>query len=110
MKGLSDVLVVFIPHPSPPDPAFLVRLRTYPQHTCDWLPLLRSRPGGVHRRDIVRSPKSDKTLKHCRLSIANCQLPVSFVSLLRLLHCQSSTYKAPSTNRQSAIENRQCIK
>jgi len=36
----------------------LARLRTYPQHTRAWLPLLRSRPGGVHRRSVVRSPKS----------------------------------------------------
>src|SRR6185295_13469389 len=41
----------------------LARLRTYPQHTRAWLPLLRSRPGGVHRRCVVRSPKSDNLSK-----------------------------------------------
>ena len=39
-----------------------VRLRTYPQHTLPLLPLLRSRPGGVHKASVVRSPKSDKPL------------------------------------------------
>ena len=49
----------------------LARLRTYPQHTCAWLPLLRSRPGGVHRRGVVRSPKSDNLSK--TFSILNCR-------------------------------------
>jgi len=44
-------------------PFDLARLRTYPQHTRAWLPLLRSRPGGVHRRSVVRSPKSDNLSK-----------------------------------------------
>src|SRR5437660_11874153 len=48
------------------------RLRTYPQHTLSLLPLLRSRPGGVHKTSVVRSPKSDEQLKHCRLPNANC--------------------------------------
>src|SRR5260370_14328404 len=52
----------------------LVRLRTYPQHTLPLLPLLRSRPGGVHKAIVVRSPKSDNSLKHCQLPIANCRL------------------------------------
>src|SRR5438552_2223343 len=51
----------------------LTRLRTYPQHTLSLLPLLRSRPGGVHKTSVVRSPKSDEQLKHCRLPNANCQ-------------------------------------
>src|SRR6185436_4255164 len=51
----------------------LVRLRTYPQHTRAWLPLLRSRPGGVHRCYVVRSPKSDETLEHFHLAISNCR-------------------------------------
>src|SRR5439155_24062627 len=51
-----------------------VRLRTYPQHTLSLLPLLRSRPGGVHKTSVVRSPKSDNSLKHCRLSIVDCRL------------------------------------
>src|SRR5437667_12515836 len=50
------------------------RLRTYPQHTLSMLPLLRSRPGGVHKTSVVRSPKSDDSLKHCRLSIVDCGL------------------------------------
>src|SRR5712691_6701894 len=37
----------------------LARLRTYPQHTLPLLPLLRSRPGGVRKASVVRSPKSD---------------------------------------------------
>src|SRR4026207_515267 len=52
----------------------LARLRTYPQHTCAWLPLLRSRPGGVHRRGVVRSPKSDNLSSHCRFPIVDFQL------------------------------------
>jgi len=47
-------------------PFELARLRTYPQHTRAWLPLLRSRPGGVHRHYVVRSPKSDNLSKHLR--------------------------------------------
>ena len=49
-------------HPSSlrPHPFKLARLRTYPQHTLPLLPLLRSRPGGVHKASVVRSPKSDK--------------------------------------------------
>ena len=52
----------------------LARLRTYPQHTLPLLPLLRSRPGGVHKASVVRSPKSDKerSLNDCQLSIADC--------------------------------------
>src|SRR5712691_6400700 len=52
-------------HPSSlrPHPFDLARLRTYPQHTRAWLPLLRSRSGGVHRRCVVRSPKSDNLSK-----------------------------------------------
>src|SRR5437667_6597025 len=47
------------------------RLRTYPQHTLSLLPLLRSRPGGVHKTSVVRSPKSDNSLKHSRLSLVD---------------------------------------
>src|SRR3989442_8996542 len=50
------------------------RLRTYPQHTLSLLPLLRSRPGGVHKTSIVRSPKSDMPLEHRRLRIT--KLPI----------------------------------
>ena len=46
----------------------LARLRTYPQHTLPLLPLLRSRPGGVHKASVVRSPKSDKSFP-----IADCR-------------------------------------
>src|ERR1044072_9419895 len=61
----------FIPHPSALIPAFdVARLRTYPQHTLPLLPLLRSRPGGVHKASVVRSPKSDKLSKtRARVSI-----------------------------------------
>jgi len=48
-----------------------VRLRTYPQHTLSLLPLLRSRPGGVHKTSVVRSPKSDKSILDCRLPIVD---------------------------------------
>src|ERR1051325_1424367 len=41
----------------------VARLRTDPQHTPPLLPLLRSRPGGVHKASVVRSPKSDKLSK-----------------------------------------------
>src|SRR5882672_6459944 len=57
----------FIPHP-----VDLARLRTYPQHTRAWLPLLRSRPGGVHRHYVVRSPKSDN-LSKTRTGILVCR-------------------------------------
>ncbi len=40
----------------------MARPRTFPQHTLPLLPLLRSRPGGVHKASVVRSPGSDKTL------------------------------------------------
>jgi len=36
----------------------LARPRTFPQHTLPLLPLLRSRPGGVHKACVVRSPGS----------------------------------------------------
>ncbi len=52
----------------------LARLRTYPQHTRAWLPLLRSRPGGVHRHYVVRSPKSDNLSKRFRFPIGDCHL------------------------------------
>src|SRR5215216_5746930 len=39
----------------------LARPRTFPQHTLPLLPLLRSRPGGVHKASVVRSPGSDKS-------------------------------------------------
>src|SRR5690242_3777321 len=39
--------------------AELARPRTFPQHTLPLLPLLRSRPGGVHKASVVRSPGSD---------------------------------------------------
>src|SRR5437667_10105692 len=58
------------------------RLRTYPQHTLSLLPLLRSRPGGVHKTSVVRSPKSDNSLKHCRLSIVDCRLSIVDCRLL----------------------------
>src|SRR5207302_5923479 len=61
-----------------------VRLRTYPQHTLSMLPLLRSRPGGVHKTTVVRSPKSDEPLKHCRLPNANCRLVFRFFELSNL--------------------------
>src|SRR6185369_800684 len=50
----------------------LARPRTFPQHTLPLLPLLRSRPGGVHKACVVRSPGSDK------LPIADFQLPILF--------------------------------
>src|SRR6185503_10876780 len=46
----------------------LARPRTFPQHTLPLLPLLRSRPGGVHKACVVRSPGSDKKLNR-RLSM-----------------------------------------
>src|ERR1041384_4662970 len=50
----------------------LARPRTFPQHTLPLLPLLRSRPGGVHKASVVRSPGSEK------LPIAKFQLPILF--------------------------------
>src|SRR5437588_8039783 len=70
-KRLLDFLA-FILHPSVFIHVFLLRPRTYPQHMPSLLPLLRSRPGGVHKTSIVRSPGSDEPLNHCRLKIANC--------------------------------------
>ena len=72
-KRLLDFLA-FILHPSAFIHVFLLRPRTYPQHMPSLLPLLRSRPGGVHKTSIVRSPGSDESLKHCQLQIANCRL------------------------------------
>src|SRR5947199_6700062 len=72
-EWLND-LASFHPSSFIPHPFGLVRLRTYPQHTRLWLPLLRSRPGGVHRTYVVRSPKSDDSIK--ALPIANCQLRI----------------------------------
>src|SRR4026209_1128801 len=40
----------------------LARPRTFPQHTLPLLPLLRSRPGGVHKASVVRSPGSDNSI------------------------------------------------
>jgi hypothetical protein len=62
----------FIPHPFD-----LARLRTYPQHTRAWLPLLRSRPGGVHRHYVVRSPKSDKLSKTAKSDVRYSMSDVS---------------------------------
>src|SRR5712691_13218026 len=53
----------------------LARLRTYPQHTLPLLPLLRSRPGGVHKASVVRSPKSDNLSK--QFSISHCKFPIA---------------------------------
>src|SRR5205085_8472928 len=63
--------------------AELARLRTDPQHTRPALPLLRSRPGGVHAASVVRSPKSDKLSNSSDASqrSSNCPtLPVNFNS------------------------------
>jgi len=35
------------------------------------LPLLRSRPGGVHKTRVVRSPKSDEAIVDFRLPIVD---------------------------------------
>ena len=61
-------------------PCVLARLRTYPQHTQPLLPLLRSRPGGVHKASVVRSPKSDNS-SHFQLPIVNCPFVVGPVGL-----------------------------
>jgi hypothetical protein len=55
-------LHAFIPHPSAFSLDYLARPRTFPQHTLPLLPLLRSRPGGVHKACVVRSPGSDKRM------------------------------------------------
>ena len=47
------------------DLQMLARPRTFPQHTLPLLPLLRSRPGGVRKASVVRSPGSDKELNLC---------------------------------------------
>lgn len=54
-----------------------------PRHIRLLLPLLRSRPGGVHRTCVVRSPKSDTDI--VTLTIADCQLPI--VDLRANLRC-----------------------
>ena len=72
-KAHNSALSSFILSPS--SLPFRVRLRTYPQHTRSWLPLLRSRPGGIHRGYVVRSPKSDR--KHSRLLLADCRFACS---------------------------------
>src|SRR5882762_10716909 len=59
-------------------PFELARLRTYPQHTLPLLPLVRSRPGGVCKASVVRSPKSDNFSNHFRFLIANCRLVAPF--------------------------------
>src|ERR1700730_11215044 len=96
----------------------LARLRTYPQHTQPLLPLLRSRPGGVHKASVVRSPKSDNSLEHCQMPIANCCLVLCTLCLVllpyKILKKSDSTHPAhrssknqtSGSNRQSAIENR----
>jgi hypothetical protein len=69
-------------------PFVLARPRTLPQHTLPLLPLLRSRPGGVHKASVVRSPGSDKAL-----AIAECRLFDTFLVLDKLqfvvIHRQS---------------------
>ena len=74
-EELNGFAARFIPHPSSFHPFKVASLRTYPQHTLPLLPLLRSRPGGVHKASVVRSPKSDKKIVgNCRLPIPGCQL------------------------------------
>ena len=82
VKALMN-LKAFILHSSNFIPSILARLRTYPQHTLPLLPLLRSRPGGVHKASVVRSPKSDKD--QLQLSIADLGMSISeYNSDLRL--------------------------
>src|SRR6266404_7253342 len=50
-------------------PFVLARPRTCPQHTPSLLPLLRSRPGGVHKTSVVRSPGSDKSFLNVRSNV-----------------------------------------
>src|SRR5258705_12331804 len=89
----------------------LARPRTCPQHTPLLLPLLRSRPGGVHKASVVRSPGSDKTF-----SIADCRfLIVRYALACRLLPNKTSwddyelgrLRQAKKHIGHSAIKNRQ---
>ncbi len=91
----------------------VARLRTYPQHTPPLLPLLRSRPGGVHKASVVRSPKSDKLSKaflppsRSILSLphspAKCGMQVLDYGLQNMLLI------ARTVNPQSAIRNPQLV-
>src|SRR5438132_13185601 len=72
----------------------LARLRTYPQHTLPLLPLLRSRPGGVHKAGVVRSPKSDNLSNWDRHSCLSANLNDRLESLSYL---KSLSFDAPAT-------------
>src|SRR6185503_13961276 len=69
----------------------LARPRTFPQHTLPLLPLLRSRPGGVHKASVVRSPGSDKNFLAERVGFEPTErFPVHSIS-----SAASSTTPAP---------------
>src|ERR1044072_2836381 len=85
----------------------LARPRTFPQHTLPLLPLLRSRPGGVHKASVVRSPGSDKWC------LVICWLARKVVQ--HTLLCATSVFSVPlwlkiaqENQPQSHIERRGC--
>ena len=96
-----------------------VRLRTYPQHTLPLLPLLRSRPGGVHKTSVVRSPKSDKCILDCRMPIVDSmrlaypgkadvpvRIPVGRVlELTTFAQCGGERPRAQRSDRGLAMSN-----
>ena len=72
----------------------LARPRTFPQHTPPMLPLLRSRPGGVHKTSVVRSPGSDKSRKKAQRPQEKAPLAVlTFVLLCFLWQTLARLFK-----------------
>ena len=72
----------------------LARPRTFPQHTPPLLPLLRSRPGGVHKTSVVRSPGSDKSRKKAQRPQEKAPLAVlTFVLLCFLWQTLARLFK-----------------
>ena len=81
----------------------LARPRTFPQHTLPLLPLLRSRPGGVHKACVVRGPGSDKSISDCRLPISDYwyyRTPISSIDnrKLEMKNVISRSYAAPASS------------
>src|SRR5687768_9736644 len=74
----------------------LARPRTYPQHTPPLLPLLRSRPGGVHKASVVRSPGSDNP-SDGGIRISDCGIKE------HAKHFTRPFFKSATCNPQSAI-------
>src|SRR5690242_17827740 len=81
----------------------LARPRTFPQHTLPLLPLLRSRPGGVHKASVVRSPGSDKNRLAERVGFEPTErFPVHSIS-----SAASSTTPAPLLDQPQKAQKSQ---